>query len=73
MPKATVCHLEGRRIDITEALDLRETKKAKLDLRCTLCGEQVRPHRKGTTGQAAHFEHRTKNPSCPFSRDNQTG
>lgn len=68
MPKATVAILEGRRIDITKALELRDAKKAKLDFRCALCGEQVRPHREGTTGQAAHFEHRTRNPDCAFSR-----
>ncbi len=67
MPKATVCLFAGRQIDVNEALELRKAKKA-LELHCTLCGEPVRAHRKGTTGQAAHFEHRTKNPSCALSR-----
>ncbi len=60
--------LEGRQIDVNEALELRKAKGASPKFRCTLCDEPVRPHRKGTTGQAAHFEHRTKNPNCALSR-----
>jgi hypothetical protein len=33
-----------------------------------VCGEIVRAHRRGITGQAAHFEHRTKNPRCSLSQ-----
>ena len=67
MPKATYCHLEGRQIDISEALQLREAGKNSPVFRCTVCGEHVRAHRRGTTGQAAHFEHRAKNPLCSLS------
>lgn len=67
MPKATFCHLEGRQVDIAEALQLRETGKNSPVFRCTGCGESVRPHRTGTTGQAAHFEHQVKNPRCSLS------
>jgi hypothetical protein len=68
MPKATFCHLEGRQINIAEALRLREATKTPPDFRCAVCSEHVRPHQRGTTGQAAHFEHRTKNPLCSLSQ-----
>jgi hypothetical protein len=35
--------------------------------RCVECGQRVRAHKKGTTGQAAHFEHMAANPRCRFS------
>ena len=66
MPKATMCNLDGRLIGITDALLLRKARNAAM-FRCRDCGEQVRPHREGTTGQAAHFEHQTKNPKCALS------
>ena len=67
MPKATFCYLEGRQIDIDEALQLREAGKSSPAFCCTACGEHVRAHRRGTTGQAAHFEHRVQNPHCSLS------
>ena len=67
MPKCTTCEVRSaggwRTMDIDEALATQET-----DGRCPACHEAVRPHKTGTTGQAAHFEHRKQNPSCPLSR-----
>ena len=66
MPKITSCEVRtagGWRImDIEEALGNRQK-----DGRCPQCHELVRPHKTGTTGQAAHFEHRKHNPRCPLS------
>lgn len=67
MPKSAFCSLEGRQIGVAEALRLRDTSKSRPMFRCYVCGEQVRPHHAGTTGQAAHFEHQTKNPRCALS------
>lgn len=66
MPKATTCKLNDRTIDITEALALR-ARKRDIVFRCAKCGEHVRAHKKGTTEQAAHFEHLSANPRCPLS------
>jgi hypothetical protein len=65
MPKATTCILEGREIDIGEALRLRDEQggTTDLDFRCGECDKPVRPHRAGGAA-AAHFEHLSKNPSC---------
>lgn len=68
MPKATTCYLDGRLIDVDEALRLRaqvnQRNAATLVFQCRECGERVRPHKTGTTGQQAHFEHREKNERC---------
>jgi hypothetical protein len=68
MPKTTTCNLDGRLVEVSEALQLRDRAKvlkAALPLfRCRECGEQVRPHKRGTTGQEAHFEHRVRNLRC---------
>jgi hypothetical protein len=66
VPKATRCKLNDRTIDIDEALTLR-ARRSRPVFRCLECGEPVRAHKKGTTHQAAHFEHRTANPRCPLS------
>jgi hypothetical protein len=42
----------GRQISADEA-ETRDIKRAK----CADCGQEVVWHRKGTTGQKAHFEH----------------
>jgi hypothetical protein len=67
MAKATTCTLNGRTITIAEALALRTKRGLQGSLRCIECGEKVRAHRKGTTDQAAHFEHHVKNPKCSRS------
>lgn len=61
MPKATKAT-----IDIDTALMLREGS-SKVEYCCVDCGQPVRPHRKGTTDQAAHFEHLERNPNCALS------
>jgi hypothetical protein len=61
MPKATVAA-----VDIETALALREAG-VKPDYRCVKCEQPVRPHKKGTTDQAAHFEHLVRNTDCSLS------
>ncbi len=67
MPKATTCELDGQIVGIEEALRLRDEaprRRPYPEFRCRECGELVRPHKRGTTGQSAHFEHRIRNPRC---------
>ena len=66
MPKATKCNLNGREIEIEEALAIRK-RDPKVVFHCTECGQRVRAHKLGTTGQAAHFEHLAANRKCPLS------
>ncbi len=61
VPKAT-----SALIDIESALALRVSGQRPV-YRCAECRELVRPHRKGTTEQAAHFEHLRRNPICSLS------
>ena len=67
MPKATTCDLNGRRIDIDVAVQLRDDarrlRQPDPDFRCLNCGGVVRPERAGGR-QAAHFEHQPGNPNC---------
>jgi competence CoiA-like predicted nuclease len=56
----------GRTMDIGSALEIR-VRKSNADFRCAACGQRVRAHKKGTTGQEAHFEHVTANPNCRLS------
>jgi hypothetical protein len=69
-PKAMSCEIacpEGwKPIGIETALEMRR-KKTWCGGRCIECREPVRPHRIGTTGQAAHFEHLERNPKCSLS------
>ncbi len=68
MPKAITCELNGQVIGVDQALQIRERyvkgSRPYPEFRCRECGELVRPHKTGTTGQAAHFEHRSRNPNC---------
>ena len=66
MPKATRCVLGSRTITVEEALAIPEIE-VRRRFRCVQCGERVRAHKKGTTGQAAHFEHMSANPRCARS------
>lgn len=70
MPRATTCNLYGRSIGIEESLRLRDEavrRRGKYPaFRCIECDALVRPHKRGTTGQSAHFEHRERNPDCPL-------
>ncbi|MFZ2493475.1 MAG: hypothetical protein WA208_18505 [Thermoanaerobaculia bacterium] len=61
MPKATTAI-----IDIEDALAVREAGLT-TQYRCVGCGQPVRAHKKGTTDQAAHFEHLARNPDCKLS------
>jgi hypothetical protein len=70
MPKAMRCKLGRRLIDIHEALRLREDRRRGSRypaFECVECGQPVRPHREGSTGQAAHFEHRERTKGCSLS------
>jgi hypothetical protein len=53
VPKSTTCILSGQQIDIQTALKIRGNKTS-ADFRCPECGERVRAHKKGTTGQQAN-------------------
>lgn len=61
MPRATYAA-----IHVDEALTLREAG-LRPEYRCVECHEPVRAHKKGTTEQAAHFEHLVHNPECSLS------
>ena len=70
MPLATTCTLNGIEISIEDALEIRDARRRNQPypaFRCCSCGEPVRPHKEGTTGQAAHFEHHPANPDCTLS------
>jgi hypothetical protein len=68
MPKATTCKLDGQLVEIEESLRLRDEAARRREpypeFRCRECAELVRPHKEGTTGQAAHFEHRRRSSGC---------
>ena len=49
-----------QRITLAKALALDKTRT----LRCVECEGQVRAHREGRNGEAAHFEHLQQNPGC---------
>ena len=69
MTRATTCNLDGRLIDVQEALQLRDRagNSNDLDFRCIECGERVKPHHEGVDGSAAHIEHLSNNPNCSLS------
>ena len=68
MARATTCLLDGREINVEEALGLRgrRSRGRPYDFRCKECGEPVRPHNAGGRIKA-HFEHLTRNPNCRLS------
>jgi hypothetical protein len=70
MARATSCKLNGKEIDVSEALDLRDQTRAKRlrdpDFRCIECGKPVRPHNEGSQG-GAHIEHHARNERCSLS------
>ena len=70
MPLATTCDYGEQTIGIEEALRIRDAtprdRRGALPFRCIKCGKPVRPHKKGTTAQEAHFEHRESNKACPL-------
>ena len=66
MPKATTCFLSGREINIVAAVTMRAGAPA-IKFDCVECGGRVRAHKKGTTGQSAHFEHVVRNSRCSRS------
>ena len=70
MGRMVVCSWEGRSLTIDEALRLRTQRaSATLQFFCLDCGERVRAHKAGTTGQGAHFEHLVRNPQCAGRSD----
>ncbi len=65
--RATTCMLDGQKVDIDEALRLRnQPGSPSLNFRCEECGEKVSPHKEGG-GSIAHFEHLSKNRGCSQS------
>ena len=65
------CSYNGISLAIDEALRLRRESErlgaTTPTFTCSSCGQVVRAHKEGTTGQQAHFEHLKKNPACRFS------
>ncbi len=55
--------LEGRIIDASEGVDLRDSCGAQLDFRCEECGEAARVFRAGGH-MPARFEHVERNDHC---------
>lgn len=70
MPRADTCLLNGKLVDVTDALrlrdDARKRRALRLDFRCTNCNHTVRPHKDSIYG-AAHFEHHRRNADCKLS------
>ncbi len=68
---AVKCIYAGQTITIKEALlERKNTPKSnwnELPFQCVECGEPVRPHKKGTNGAKAHFEHNQRNEDCSLS------
>jgi hypothetical protein len=70
------CILDGREIDVEKAIAIRDARLPRQpypSFRCRICGKSVRPHKEGSTGQRAHFEHHPANPDCPLSNGTQSG
>jgi hypothetical protein len=69
MSMATKCRLHSGEIDVGRAIEVRDRRGSAPypEFRCIECGQLVRPHKAGTTGQGAHFEHRIANPNCNLS------
>jgi 5-methylcytosine-specific restriction enzyme A len=70
MARATTCLLNGRELDVDEALRLRDQARQSGNsdpaFRCVECGESVRPHT-GSDYGVAHIEHENRNPDCHLS------
>lgn len=66
MSRPMRCLFSARPMNIAAALEIRERKRD-ADFHCIECGEKVRAHKRGTTGQEAHFEHLSANPRCSLS------
>lgn len=64
---------DGECIGIERALELREASpsKDKPKFTCVECGKQVRAHKAGLSGAAAHFEHVEWNPECSLRTPRQ--
>jgi hypothetical protein len=67
-PGSEVCETwDGQRwneVGIDEALEIRRQHGSWPGGRCVECHEKVMPHKLGTTGQRAHFEHLVRNHRC---------
>lgn len=70
MPMLTRCTLDGKELDIEDALALRDDARrlgaSRPDFSCVECLKAVRPHKAGRTG-GAHFEHLERNKACTKS------
>ncbi|WP_423193710.1 DUF3883 domain-containing protein [Cupriavidus sp. H18C2] len=70
MATATLCKLEQRKINVHEAIRLRQiaraAKRPMPAFTCTECARPVRPH-KGGGHTPAHFEHLHRNRNCSLS------
>jgi hypothetical protein len=70
MPRADTCLLNDKRIDVIDALRLRDDARTlratRPDFRCINCNQPVRAHKDGGHG-SAHFEHHRRNADCKLS------
>jgi len=70
MAKMTSCISNGNKINIEEALNLRNQAESrgadKPEFLCIECNLPVRAHNAGG-GAAAHFEHHERNSVCSLS------
>ena len=67
--RSIFCVYKGKEISIDDALKIRKKTNGHLSnetFKCVACKQPVRPHKQGSTGAAAHFEHRKSNDRCPL-------
>jgi hypothetical protein len=75
MALSTVCETkEGgiwKSIAVSDALQIPRRQR---QLRCpeSVCHKPVRPHKRGSNGASAHFEHLEWNPKCPRRQQHRT-
>jgi hypothetical protein len=52
-------------ISVRDALELPQGERGLIRCGEPICHKQVRPHKRGKNGAAAHFEHLEWNAKCP--------
>lgn len=68
MARSVECEIqEGGKWKSISVGDALEIPRGQRQLRCAeaVCHKQVRPHKRGKNGAAAHFEHLEWNAKCP--------
>ncbi len=68
---AHFCIHQGKRISISDALNIRDAVRKSPPagtFRCVECEQPVRPHKPKSTCATGHFEHAKRNPDCSLSK-----